>query len=135
MAGLQRLHTYLLKSRFARFLMVGVFTTSLDFAIFYLLHFSAGLGIIPANIISYGTGITAGFFINRAWTFHDAMHRSHKRILLSLIYGYLGLALNTAIVWYASRFINVMLAKTAAVLIIVIYNYLTNKYLVFRVHK
>ncbi len=135
MADFQRFHTYILNIRFVRFAGVGCCTTALDFAIFYFLHFIYGLAIIPANAVSYGTGIAIGFFINRVWTFHDAMHRSHRRVMLSLIYGYIGLILNTILVWRLSLYIPAMLAKTAAVLVILLYNYLTNKYLVFRVNK
>jgi len=135
MADFQRLHTDILNSRFARFVGVGCCTTALDFAIFYFLHFIYSFAIIPANIVSYGTSVAIGFFINRVWTFHDAMHRSHSRIVLSLMYGYIGLILNTSIVWGFSLYIPAMLAKIPAVMIVLLYNYFTNKYLVFRVHK
>lgn len=135
MADFQHFHTYILRNRFARFVVVGCFTTALDFTIFYFLHFLYGLAIIPANVLSYGTGIAIGFFVNRVWTFHDAMQRSSRRVMLSLMYGYIGLVLNTAIVWALSFYIPAMLAKIPAVMIVLLYNYFTNKHLVFRVHK
>lgn len=117
--------------RFLKFLVVGASGTAIDFILFYLCYQVSDWGIILSNTISYGTGITSSFFINRAWTFADGQKRSHKRLVLALALGYLGLVLNTAMVWAFSLVMHVFIGKTIAVFVIVIYNYLTNKHIVF----
>ena len=111
--------------------MVGGGCTLIDFILFAAFHELAALGVVTSNILSYGTGLTIAFFINRAWTFRDSSKRHHARVLLSLFFGYLGLAINTGIIWFLVKWMNVYLAKATAVIIIVFYNYLTNRYVVF----
>lgn len=119
--------------RFYKFLAVGLSGTVIDFVLFYVLHFILSVSIIPANAISYGTGLTSSFFLNQKWTFSDSTHKSHKQLIFSLLLGYIGLIINTLLVWLLSFTIHAMLAKAVAVLVVVVYNYFTNKILVFRI--
>jgi putative flippase GtrA len=119
--------------RFFKFLIVGAFGTAVDFILFYICYTFLDLGIIVGNTISYGIGLTGSFFINRIWTFSDGKERSHKRLFFALSFGYLGLVINTALVWAFAFVVPVFVGKSLAVVIIVFYNYLTNKHLVFLV--
>ena len=117
--------------RFRKFLVVGGIGTLIDFALFFLFFNIFQWGIVAANLISYGTGLTSSFFINRAWTFRDSQQRSKKRLVLALIFGYIGLVLNTSLVWLLALVIPVWGGKVLAVVVIIFYNYLTNKYIIF----
>lgn len=121
--------------RFIKFLIVGSICTAIDFVLFTLLHLTLHYHVIYSNIISYSTGLICAFFINRKWTFVDSTHRHNSQFWLSILLGYVGLVLNTAIVWYLSTMIHIVAAKCIAVGIIVFYNYFSNKRLVFRVKK
>lgn len=121
----------LIERRFLKFLVVGGIGTIIDFVLFFIFYQLLGWNLILSNTLSYGTGITNSFFINRAWTFSDSTKRSCKRLTLALLFGYLGLIFNTAMVWAFSLIMPVFIGKTVAVFIIVIYNYLTNKHIVF----
>ena len=92
-----------------------------------------GWGIILSNALSYGTGLTGSFFLNRLWTFSDSEQRSTKRVWLSLTLGYIGLMINTAMVWGLAFIMPVMLGKLIAVSVVIIYNYQVNKHIVFGV--
>ena len=136
MAVRNRYYSLLLKlwkQRFFRFLVVGAIGTLIDFVLFFGLHFGLAVGIIYANTLSYGTGIISSFFLNRTFTFADSSKKSTKRVFLSVTLGYIGLLLNTVTVYFISQFIGVIYAKLLAVFIILIYNYYTNKHLVFRI--
>ncbi len=121
----------LISKRFLKFLVVGAVGTAIDFVLFYFLFFSIGFSLVVSNLLSYGTGLTSSFFWNKYWTFADRPLSSNKKLILSLLYGYLGLFINTAIVWLLGHVIHVMLAKAVAVIVVVIYNYFTNKIWVF----
>jgi putative flippase GtrA len=122
-----------LPQRFLKFLLVGGSCTLLDFTLFYVFYYHVALGIVPTNLISYGTGLTVAFFVNRAWTFKDSQARAANRLWLSLFWGYLGLALNTLMVWGLAKWMHPLVSKAIAVIVVLVYNYLTNKYLVFRI--
>ncbi len=122
-----------ISSRFIKFLVVGGVCTLLDFVLFSLFHLWLLMGIVYANLLSYGLGMTASFFMHRAWTFKDGQLKSKKRILHFLFWGYGGLMLNTAIVWFSAGYMHALLAKSIAVIVVLFYNYLANKYFVFKV--
>jgi putative flippase GtrA len=119
--------------RFMKFLVVGVFLTAGDFLFFYVLHERMGFSVVTANLVSYGSMITIAFFIHRVWTFKDSTAKEGKRVLLSLFYGYVGLFINTLIVWLLAMVMPAMAGKAVAVIFVLFYNYLTNKLLVFKV--
>jgi putative flippase GtrA len=125
----------MISRRFIKFLVVGGSCTLLDFVLFAALHELLHLSVVPANILSYGTGLIAAFFINRAWTFGDSPRRKRSLVVLSVALGYIGLAINTLLVWLLQVYFNVYLAKAIAVIIIVFYNYLTNRHIVFHDRK
>ncbi len=126
-------HIVLKHTRFLRFLIVGGIGTAIDFFLFYLFFIIIGWHLVISNSLSYGTGLTSSFFLNRAWTFKDSNNKSKKLLFISIIAGYLGLAINTLLVWGFSNFMPVMIGKVFAVLIVIIYNYHVNKSLVFKV--
>ena len=125
----------IMEPNFRRFLIVGALGTSIDFCLFFIGYNLLGLGIVIANLISYGTGITCSFFFHRSWTFRErARKRSKRRLGWSLAFGYTGLLLNTLMVWAFALMFPVWIGKIAAVGVILFYNYLTNKYIVFAAH-
>jgi putative flippase GtrA len=123
----------LLEKRLMKFLIVGTSGTIIDFILFIACYEFVGWGIIASNIVSYGTGLSSSFFLNRSWTFADSTKRSHRRLVLALTFGYIGLVINTFLVWLLAFVFPVLVGKLIAVLLIVIYNYLTNKHIVFLV--
>lgn len=116
-----------------RFGMVGVVNTVIDLVLFSLLVQGAALAVVPANILSYGTGIVNSFLMNRAWTFSD---RSRGKALLksfSLFVGInlLGLALSTLLVLLFSQVMDPILAKVTSVPLVFVWNYLASRHLAF----
>jgi len=120
-----------LSPRFMRFALVGASGTAIDFALFYLFYSLLGLPLVLANTLSYGTGLTSSFFLNRRYTFADSPKQDSRRVWLSLLFGYIGLAINTALVWGIEQVAHVWVGKVAAVFVVLVYNYLMNKWFVF----
>jgi putative flippase GtrA len=58
----------LLLAQAARFSLVGVLNTLVDFAVFALLV-RAGLHYLAAQVGAYACGLTCSFLLNRSWTF------------------------------------------------------------------
>ena len=119
--------------RVIRFGMVGVINTLIDLVLFSLLVHGAAIAVVPANILSYGTGILNSFLLNRAWTFND---RSRGRALfrsLALFIGInlLGLAFSTLLVALFSQVASPVLAKAMSVPLVFVWNYLASRHLAF----
>ena len=119
-----------ISQEFFKFLIVGTIGTAIDFLLFGLFYSIITLPLVVSNLLSYGIGLSCGFFLNRRYVFTSDV--STKRIVLCLTFGYIGLAFNTIIVWYGTQFISAYIAKTIAVIIIINYNFLTNKFIIFK---
>jgi putative flippase GtrA len=67
-AGLNRRFAHL-RRELAKFGSVGAIAFVITFGIFNLLHVSAGVGPISANVIATVVATTFAYFANRHWTF------------------------------------------------------------------
>lgn len=54
-----------------RYLVVGLFNTALDLALFTLLAVAVGFAPVAANVVSTVVVMTISFFLNRAWVFRS----------------------------------------------------------------
>lgn len=57
-------------AQFLRFATVGAKISVIDAGLLYLLHWPLGWSLYAARIVSLGTAIFAGYFLNRYFTFH-----------------------------------------------------------------
>ena|SRR3989344_462942 len=84
-------------------MIVGALGILIDFGILNLLSWvfgiTKGLGIIPLNMVSFGSAIVVTFLLNKHWTFRDQSSGDNlKKFNLFLIVSIFGLIINTAIV-------------------------------------
>ena len=54
-----------------RFTVVGSVNTAIDLSLFALFVSFLHWSVVPANVISYSTGILNSFLMNKFWTFGD----------------------------------------------------------------
>jgi putative flippase GtrA len=62
--------------RMAKYALVGGLNTGVDFAIFCLMVYGAGMVTIWAQMLSFGAGLINSYLWNRRWTFQ--VKRRHK---------------------------------------------------------
>lgn len=55
--------------RLAKYGLVGILNTGVDFAVFCLLVYVAGFGTVSSQGIAYGAGLLNSYLWNRHWTF------------------------------------------------------------------
>jgi putative flippase GtrA len=127
--------------RFARFLIVGVTGTTLDFTLLSLLKLWGGLPTLVANTISYSAGIVNNFTLNRLWTFSDSTNPN----ILGQFAQYFtinigGLLVNNFLIWVFEPIFASLInedyaylpAKVIASLVAVTLNFVLNRYITFR---
>lgn len=125
--------TYVLLHRPAKFAMVGVANTGLDFALFWLLITFGGLQPVVANTCSYSTAIVNSYVLNRVWTFRGAprtmrtMAQFGRFVCLNLI----GLGISNLVVWAMSSVLVPVAAKLLAVLATFTWNYWSTRRFVY----
>ncbi|HUD06370.1 MAG TPA: GtrA family protein [Candidatus Saccharimonadales bacterium] len=72
----------LLKQRFIRYLIVGVFTFIIDFGLLFFFRIKLNTGLTLATSIGYWTSVIFNFTLNRFWSFDNKDIKSlHKHAL------------------------------------------------------
>ena len=143
-------------NRFLRFSVVGTIGAVVDFGTFNLLHSLAAVASIPASIVSFVAAVTSNFLWNRFWTYPDSRSKStHVQVSQFVIVSGVGLAIRTPLfallegpaIRAAGNFLAAAgragvslpfqispgtvgrnLALAAAVGVVLIWNFLANRY-------
>ena len=116
--------------------IIGCCTATLDFLIFTGLTQLASIHYIVANVISCGTGILCSFLLNRKYNFKVTDH-TMRRMVIFFSVGIFGLFLSSVILHFCidDLQLNELLSKVLSIVIVVIIQFLLNKYVSFRESK
>jgi putative flippase GtrA len=119
-------------SRAARFAVVGVLNTAIDFGVFIVLLYALSWPLLLANTIGYAAGLANSYLLNSRWTFRDAERpsspgRAARYAGLNLV----GLLLANATVWLLAQMLAPWLAKCGALGVTFIWNYWSAQRFVF----
>jgi len=124
--------------KMAKFALVGIVNTGVDFAIFVLLVYALGVPAWLAQIVSYGGGVANSFWLNRRWTFRAAGSGSHwqEALRFAAVNGAsfaaataVLLGLHEGLAW------SPLAAKVVSVFFATAVNYAGSRYWVFRNHR
>ena len=120
---------------FIKYGLVGVANTIVDFVVFYLLNSLLNVAMIPAQIISFLAGALNSYLLNRKWTFKVAHNVSKGEVFRFCLgkAGYLlcNLLLLEFFTWLLP--ISAFVAKFPTAVILIFFNYLYDKIVVFLV--
>jgi putative flippase GtrA len=121
-----------LTMQFLLYLIVGGLSFCVDIATFVLLQ-SAGVPVIPASITSFIAATGANYVLSTRLAFQAGRFRRSVEVARFLVVVLVGLALNTGFVWLFVYPLEVdpTVAKIAAVPIVLVWNYLGRRLLVF----
>ena len=119
--------------RAAKFAVVGVLNTTLDFAVFLVLLYVVGWPLLVANTVAYLVGLTNSYVLNSRWTFRDAgppesPARAARYASLNLV----GLMLANLTVWLLALVMAPWLAKCGTIGVTFLWNYWSAHRFVFR---
>jgi dolichol-phosphate mannosyltransferase len=118
--------------QFFLYLIVGGLSFLVEIAAFVALRRMA-MPVISASIASFIVATVANYLLSIALAFERGRFRRHIELIRFLTVVLVGLALNTALVWcfVYPLAIHPIVAKIAAVPIVLIWNYLGRRALVF----
>lgn len=116
-----------------KFSIVGIANTAIDLFLFLFLTQIIHWHVLPANILSYSTGIINSFIINKIWTFKDRrpFSKSLTPFMRFILINLSSLILSTFFVWLLSQFFSVVISKAFSIVITLIWNYSFTRLLVF----
>jgi putative flippase GtrA len=118
--------------QFVLYLFVGGLSFVVDIGVFVALQ-NAGLAVIPASVMSFIAATIANYLLCIVFAFQRGRLRRDVETLCFLAVVLTGLALNTGLVWLFVYKLSVVptAAKVLAVPIVLIWNYLGRRVLVF----
>jgi len=139
------------QKRIIKFAVVGGIGTVIDFGIFNLLTQLTPISAIAASVVSFSCAVVNNFFLNRSWTFKGSIARPlpvqmGQFALVSVI----GLIIRTPIFAYLEKLFNSLairflpgfflsptvvghnLALACAIIIVLIWNFIANRYWTFK---
>jgi putative flippase GtrA len=143
----------LLSNEKVRFLVAGCVNTALDFVLLNVLVFAFGMPTLVANAISVTVGICVSYLLNHFFVFRYQEPISLKRFgMFFLVTGFSSLILQNAVILGfellfdtefgrsllflpsedGKHFVAINIAKAAAVLLGLIWNFLFYKFVIFR---
>jgi putative flippase GtrA len=124
-----------------RFAIVGGANTALDFIILFILV-AFGIGQIPANYLSTSASLVFSFFVNKSFTFKSKSGNAKKQFILFIIITLIGLWILQPLViagtshvlqpYEWSEEIVLLIAKLAATVVSLTWNYILYTRLVFK---
>lgn len=118
---------------FIKYSMVGILGTAIDIGSLYIFVEYFHIEVIPASVLSFLLAVVNNFILNKAWTFQNKSKNYRKLFIKFLIVSTVGLLLTVACM---SVFVHVMkiwyiFAKALTSVIVLIWNFLGNKFWTF----
>lgn len=126
--------------QFIKFGIVGVINTFIDFAIYFSLTRLFGFfqeHYLFGNFIAFSCAATSSYFMNKHWTFRDKSKQISIQYIKFFLVCFVGLLLTELILFSLVHFVQIydLLAKVAAVVVVMFWNFLINKFWTFKDNK
>ena len=119
-----------LLAQLAKFGVVGVVATVIDFGVMNLLHYALHLDILIANTAGFTISLIFNYVASMKFVFEHRDDMSRKReFVIFVVLSIIGLLLNDGIVLALNKglLLEANIAKVAATALVMIYNFVTRK--------
>ena len=118
----------------ARFLVVGVVSAVLEIGILVLLVEYFQWRYLAANILAFLITNVVNYLLSRTWVFTSDHNKKLSEFMIFMAFVSIGLCINQLFLWLLVEYLdlNYKVAKVVAIVITIIWNFLTRKHLVFK---
>jgi Predicted membrane protein len=119
------------------YIFVGALTTLINFIVYFIVKDALNLHYIAANIVAWVTAVLFAYVANRIWVFRSESTNILKEFGLFVLSRLFSLMLETGLLFMAVDVLKVndSLAKIIIAFLVIICNYITGKWIVFRREK
>lgn len=117
----------------AKFAVVGVANTLIDYGVFALLAQLLGVNVYFSQVISYSCGVLNSYVFNRSWTFKSQSRFFSPTLVRFLVLNLAMLAVSTGLLALLMQFgLGKLLAKAGSVAVTMALSFLVNRLWVFQ---
>ncbi|XCP86617.1 GtrA family protein [Roseburia hominis] len=124
-------------SQVARYLFFGGCTTCVNLGIFTILHYLAGMGTNPANLLSIIISIFFAFWVNRRFVFQKAQEGTRQ--ITEEFVNFTGMRFVTMLIEFwgvvllaGPLKVPALVSKVTIQIVVILLNYIISKFFVFR---
>ena len=119
------------------YLFVGGLTTLVNFTVYFLLRGVLHLHYIGANVLAWIAAVLFAYVANRVWVFKSKNANVLLEIWLFMLSRLFSLLLETGLLFAAVEILNAndLIAKIVVAVLVVVCNYITGKWIVFKRRK
>ncbi len=117
-----------------RFVITGALSAGLEFLTLIILVEHYQINILSANVVAFIVANVLNYALSRSWVFEKGRHSTSKEFIAFVIVATIGLGLNQLIMWIMVDYMAVyyQIAKIFAIGVVVIWNFVAKKKLVFQ---
>ena len=129
---------YLLRYRSEiNYIVVGGLTTLVNFVVYLLAGHIIGLHYLASNVIAWVAAVLFAYLANRTWVFQSRNTNIILELWLFVLSRVFSLVLETGLLFIAvaALHINDIAAKIVIAFVVVVCNYITGKWIVFKKRK
>lgn len=122
-------HTHILQ-QLAKFVIVGVASTIIDWGIYFVLADLVGWDPLIANIPAFAVATVFSFFTSIFWVFDTTKRKTRRRLFVEfIVLNLVAFALNELLLFVFINQLGLgnMIAKVITTAIVMVFNYLTRK--------
>ncbi|MBR5559056.1 MAG: GtrA family protein [Oscillospiraceae bacterium] len=117
----------------AKFALVGVANTLIDYGVFALLAQVLGVNVYLSQVVGYSCGILNSYIFNRSWTFRSQSRFFSPTLVRFLVLNLSMLALSTGLLALFLQFgLSKLVAKACTVVVTMAVGFVVNRLWVFR---
>ena len=123
-----------MKNQFLKFIIVGLFSTIINYCLFYLLLNFVNINYLVSSSCGFIAGVFGGFYLNKNWTYNDKNNKSK-----TLLWKYFSLYLTSLLISLIFLKITVdyiglnpEIANLLAIGITTCINFIGTKFMVFK---
>ncbi len=122
-----------IRKQIAKYIIVGVSSFAIDYGIFFLLFKKAGWWYLGATLVSQAIAIAYNFTLNRNWSFQSngAKKKQFAKYMALQAWNYIFMAV-AIFVFVQYFFIDPLIAKVLAIAIVVSWNFIVYKFIVYK---
>lgn len=119
---------------FAKYCIVGVLGTTIDVGVLWLLVHFGGMAVLAATTISFTVSVANNFLLNKFWTFRSPSTNYRKLFIKFILVSLGGLGLTNVCMWLLVHELMIwyIWAKLITSALVLVWNFLANKYWTFR---
>lgn len=111
--------------------IIGGFSATVDFLVYYLLTSYFEVFYLFANIISVTIGVIISFTLNKNFNF-KVKDKIFKRFLIFVSVGFSGLLLSSALLSLFINILDLIISKFLSIIFVVIIQFFLNKFITFK---